>query len=110
MLRLVHPAPPTQPPRAKGRRSPSLRLTAEEDRHARGAMRNIKASFGSWQALADAVGVPINTLYFALKPGKGTAILFLRVAQAGKMTFDDMISGRVGVVGRCSACGTAKRP
>lgn len=109
MLRLVHPAPPTQPPRPKWRRSPTLKLTAEEDRQARAALRNIKATFGSWQALADAVGVSIITLHHALKPGRGSAILFLRVAQAGKLTFDDMISGRIASVDRCSACGAGKR-
>lgn len=109
MLRLVHPAPPTQPPPPKGRRARSLKLTADEERHARAAMRNIKGTFGSWAALAQAIGVAIPTLHHALKPGRGSALLFLRVAQAGKIAFENMLSGGVGVAGRCSSCGSAVR-
>jgi hypothetical protein len=58
MLRLVHPPiggkEPVHSP--KGRRSPALRLTDVEAMRLRAALRNLRALYGTWSCLAEAMG------------------------------------------------------
>jgi hypothetical protein len=64
MLRLVHPAPSGQATGApKGRRprpSPSLRLTDDEVRHVRAAVRNTARAYGGNDVLAEVMGIPVD--------------------------------------------------
>jgi len=109
MIRLVHPAPPPQPPPPPRRRAALVRLTEEEHRHARTVLRNVRPMFGSWAALAKILGVRPQTLSHALEPGRGAPMLFFRVAQAAGISFEEMLSGRLTVAGRCNHCGATVR-
>lgn len=110
MLRLVHPAPVGQAParRRKGLRSPQLALSAEEKRHLRIALHNLRRAFGTWACLADAIGVRENTLVSAARERAplGSAALALRAAQVGGMSVEAVLSGTLSAAGKCESCGS----
>ena len=110
MLRLVHPAPAGQGLRApKGRRfSPCFSLTPDERRHLRTALHNLRRAFGTWDCLADAMGVKINAISRASreKNPMGSPALALRVARVGGMSMEAVLSGSLSSAGRCESCGS----
>jgi hypothetical protein len=111
MLRLVAPPgadgqdPPTR--RKRGRRSPVLSLTTTERRHLAAALQNLRRTFGSWRAAADALGVPESSAKNAATGTKRNASpgLALRVARVAKVSVEVMLSGVMTLVGTCPTCG-----
>ena len=107
MLRIVHPRPPGQGSRPpKGRRRPvCVSLTAEEARHLRVALRNLRRAYGSWECLAQVMDMAPGTLQGALyqPPGPGLA---LRAARAAGMHVETLLTGQLSAAGRCNACGS----
>ena len=110
MLRLVHPAPAGQATSApKGRRfSPCFSLTPDERRHLRTALHNLRRAFGTWDCLADAMGVKINAISRASreKNPMGSPALALRAARVGGMSMEAVLSGSLSSAGRCESCGS----
>ena|SRR6185437_15941255 len=106
MLRLVHPdGGDNVPSRRHHTQSPQLSLTSEETRHLRTAIRGLAKTFGSVQALADAIGVKPGTLVPSRQLSAGIALAISRVT---KVSVDVLLSGRLTDAGVCPACG-AKR-
>jgi hypothetical protein len=110
MLMLVHPAREGQgtdpPKRRRGTRPAAFRLTAEESRHARAALKNAARTFGGYPALATAIGVPVATLHRANgkhRPFSGT--LAIRLAKVAKVSVEAMLSGTLTAAGTCPTCG-----
>jgi hypothetical protein len=64
VLRLVHSPPDggqaLRP--SKGRRSPALMLSANEERNLRQVLRNLRLRYGSWSCLGEVMGVRPGTL------------------------------------------------
>ena len=110
MLRLVHPAPAGQDPRArKGRKSPALSLTADEKRHLAAALHNLRRAFGGWACLADAIGVREGLLTkagAAHGPRGGSPALALVVARTAGMSVEEVLTGSLNAAGRCESCGS----
>ncbi len=110
MLRLVHPAPEGQGPRTpKGRRfAPCLSLTADERRHLRAALHNLRRAYGTWSCLADAMGVKLTTLARASRERnpQGSPAVALRAARAGGMSVEAVLSGKLTAAGQCETCGS----
>jgi hypothetical protein len=108
MLRIVHPAPVGQgtatPKRRRGQ-SPCLSLTVEETRHFRVSLRNVARAYGGFPVLAQVVGVPVETLYKALRR-RPSGALALRVAKAAGMHVETLLFGELSSAGRCSSCGS----
>lgn len=79
MLRIVHPAregQPTDPSAARRRRgpSPALSLTSDESRALRATIRNAGRAYGSIACFADAMRVPVKTLYKLSRHGAALAL------------------------------------
>ncbi len=108
-LRLVRPAgQATRPPRGRGGVRSALSRTDEEVQHFRVSLRNIARAYGGLAVVASVVGVPIGTLRQVLyrkhkRPCPGLA---LRVAKAGGMSMDAILSGKLTAMGRCPTCGS----
>ena len=110
MLRLVHPAPSGQASARphKGRFSPIFSLTADERRHLRAALHNLRRAFGTWDCLADAMGTGIQAIARAARERNplGSPALALRVAKVGGMSVEAVLSGTLNAAGRCETCGS----
>jgi hypothetical protein len=109
MLRLVHPAPAGQAPRVrKGKRSPLLSLTAEEKRHLRQALHNLRRAYGTWACVAAAMGVRENSLTCAARERNplGSPAMALLAARAGGMSVEAVLSGTLSAAGKCESCGS----
>ncbi len=111
MLRLVHPAPAGQGPgMSKVRRPrpfPSLRLSDEEVRHVRAAVRNTARAYGGIAVLAEVMGVPVDTLYGVLSKAKHRAsgTFAIRLARAAGLSLEAILTGAISAAGRCDTCG-----
>lgn len=108
-LRLVHPAregQATRPP--KGRRSPALFLTAEEERHLRITIRNTARAYGGFPVLASVLGINAGSLRCAAsdKARHLSGTLAIRVAKAAGMRVEAVIGPALNEAGRCSSCGS----
>lgn len=110
MLRVV-PAPsegqaPAPSKRRRWARADSLCLTTDEHRHLGATLRNLRWAYGSWGCLAKVIGCPVQTVrHAATRSGKGSAILAVRAAKAGGVSVESVLSGVLGVAGKCSTCG-----
>jgi hypothetical protein len=100
-----------KPPKSKGGpRHESTVLSADEQRKARQAIRNLKSAFKTWGCFADAIGMPVKSLMNAVQGeryGLSPAVL-LRAMRASGLTLDDML-GAPAPAERCRACGQIKR-
>ena len=65
-LRLVGDEPPKRKRRKGDLRHESTVLTADEQKRARQALRNLRDAFGTWACLAEAMGLPTKTLFGAV--------------------------------------------
>jgi hypothetical protein len=104
-LRIVRPR---EPKRRKGDPRVML-LSAEEERRARQALRNLKDAYRTWKGLADAMRVAERTLRRAMT-GRypiPVSVLFCAMRASG-MTIADLLSAP-GPVTLCHACGQIKR-
>jgi hypothetical protein len=106
-LKLVRDEP-TKPPRRKARRHDADVLTADEQRQARQALRNLRDAFGCYGALAKAMGVPYNTVHHAASAGPVSAAVLVRAMRASSLTLAELLGGPVPA-DRCRACGQIKR-
>src|SRR5262245_5469602 len=96
MLMLVHPRPAgqgTDPPRrGKGSRSTALRLTQEELRHLRAAIKNTARALGGMDVLASAAGLSMASLNMAAYgKSRGSVALARCVARAAGTTVEAVL-------------------
>lgn len=91
-----------QPPRRKGSRSA---LTAEEARHLRASLRNLRVAFGSYACLADAMGVSLPGLMHVVDGRKrGSGTLAWKAAKASGIPVEKLLTGALTEAGRCPLC------
>jgi hypothetical protein len=108
MLRLVHPAPEGQGPRApRVRPSRSLLLSDAEIRHVRAALRGALRAYGGRDVLAGVIGVPEDTLTGILTSSKHRAsgTFAIRLASAIGASVESVLTGAMNEAGRCKTCG-----
>lgn len=101
MLRLVHPAPEGQgtvsPTRRKRVNAPALSLTAEETRHLRAALRNAVRAFGGFPALAQALSLPVTSLYRFTSPKRTLPGTFaVRLAKVLGISVESILTAAEG--------------
>jgi hypothetical protein len=108
-LRLVPPLGQERPgpSRHRYRRRTCQSLTGSERRALRGALRNLRHAFGSWDGLAAAMDVAAVSLEgIASGRDRGSPGIALRAARAAGVPFERLISRAMRIAGHCSACGT----
>lgn len=100
MPRVAHPATGGQavdPPEARTRSS-ALRLTPEEARAVKVAIRKVAAARGGYIALAVRIGIPPSTLYHAARPGsRPSPGLAIRLAAVAGVPVEVLLGGKVVV-------------
>lgn len=106
-LRLVHPTPDGNPSRRQRGRSSTLSFTPAERQHFVAAMRGLRRAYGTWQALAGALGLPMNTVHRAgsSKSSRGGLALAVRAAQLAGIPVEAMLKGLIVEAGTCPTCG-----
>jgi hypothetical protein len=92
------------PARQRRPRSPVLRLTDTERMRLRAALRNLRALYGSWSCLAEAMAVSAGTIQQIASGNGGSHAMALRAAKAAGVTLDQIL-GRPAVAGKCPHCG-----
>ena len=98
-LRLVHPAPPQPPRRRRGVAHPVEDVfTAEEVARLRLAISNARTRLGSWERLADAMGVHVDTVRLAGVRHTLTAGVAYRFARATGTTIETLLTSKLHVV------------
>lgn len=81
-------------------------LTPDEQGATKTALAFLLRRFGTWPALAAAMGLKQNTLrYAAGKRGSVTAGVALRAARAAGVPLEDVLSGRWPTATMCPHCG-----
>jgi hypothetical protein len=115
-LRLVHPAPPSKPdptPRTRsGRRVPYQQalFSAEEEAKLRAALRNARATFGSWRALSAAMRVPVEALEDCLRGRhRVSGAIAISLSRALGVPLEALLRGPVDAA-TCPTCGARKAP
>ena len=94
--------------RPVSRRSLELpnRLSPDEEKHVRAALRVLQVRFGGWAPVAAAMGVRANVLLRCVsRNGRPSAGLAVRTARLAKATIEDVLSGAWPAPGSCPMCG-----
>ena len=87
----------TDPPEPRTRSS-ALRLTAEEVKRVRIAVRKVAAAVGGFKRLATLMEVPSSTVYYAARPnGRTSAAFAIRLAAVAKIPVEVILTGRLAV-------------
>jgi plasmid maintenance system antidote protein VapI len=108
-LRNVGRGPIKPSPRKPRRPHYTEVFTAEEQRQARQALRHLRLAYGTWSCLAEAMGMPKESLQRAASGTAAvTAAILLRASRASGLTIDDLLSVPVPA-DRSRACGQIKR-
>ena len=83
-----------------------MRLTDKEQRHVRTALRFLRHRVGSWQLLADALGMKVDNIGKVLRSGRDvTARLAYGVARLTDVSIDDLLAGALLSPRTCPHCG-----
>ncbi|AKT39555.1 hypothetical protein [Chondromyces crocatus] len=89
-----------------GPRRSSIQLTDTEQMRLRAALRNLRALYGSWDCLAEVMGVRPGTLA-TIVSGKPTSPgMAVRAARAAGTTVEAIL-GDLKVAASCPHCGAA---
>lgn len=87
----------TEPPEPRTRCS-ALRLTDEEVKAVRVAVRKVAHAKGGYKRLAILMEVPPSTVYYAARPnGRTSAGFVLRLAAVAKVPVETILTGRLAV-------------
>jgi hypothetical protein len=87
----------TDPPEPRTRSS-ALRLTAEEVKRVRIAVRKVAAAMGGFKRLATMMEVPPSTVYYAARPnGRTSAAFAIRLAAVAKVPVEVLLTGKLAV-------------
>jgi hypothetical protein len=107
-LKLVKEKLP-KPTKGARRRHEGSVFTDDEQRRARQALRNLHDAFGTWSCLADAMGMPKESLMNAARGVYAlSAAIVLRAMRASGLTLEEFLGGPIPA-DRCRACGQIKR-
>lgn len=99
---------PIDPPKRR-RRSDALKLTPDEVKAVRTALRKLRRAFGSFHTLSAKTGIPANTLRRAVNPNRTppSGTLAIRLAAAAGVPVEVLLGGKVVVttpiIGRAAA-------
>lgn len=92
-------------PKRRRRPSTCVSLTPQQRKRLRAALRNLRATYGTWKRLAEAMDVSILSLRGIAKGrDPGSPAMALRAAKAAGTTVDQLLGGLV-VADRCPTCG-----
>jgi len=84
----------------------STSLTYAERVNTAAALRFLRLRFGTWQALAEALGVKHETAAsYACRPKCIGPGMVLRIASVAGVRVDDVLSGAFPAPGTCPTCG-----
>ncbi len=83
----------------KRRRSDALKLSPDEAKAVRVAVRKLKRVYGSFKALAVATGIPSNTLRRVVNPNSAapTGTFAIRLAAVAKVPVEVLLGGKMVV-------------
>ena len=85
------------PPEPRTRFS-ALRLTAEEVKRVRIAVRKVAAAVGGFKRLMAMMEVPPSTVYYTARPnGRTSAAFAIRLAAVAKIPVEMLLAGRLAV-------------
>jgi hypothetical protein len=88
---------PPDPPERRTRCS-ALRLSPEESRAVKVAIRKVAAARGGYISLAVAIGIPSSTLYHAARPGsRPSPGLAIRLAAVAGVPVEVLLGGKLAV-------------
>jgi hypothetical protein len=88
----------SETPEKKRRRSDALKLSEEETKAVRVAIRKLRRACGSFTALSAKTGIPAQTLRRASNPnGCLTGTLAIRLAAAAKVSVEVLLGGKMVV-------------
>jgi hypothetical protein len=83
-----------------------VRLTDQEQRHVRTALRFLRHKVGGWQPLADALGTKADSIGKVLRGARDvTAKLAYGVARLTDVSIDDLLAGALLSPRTCQHCG-----
>jgi hypothetical protein len=85
-------------------RRASIILTDTEQMRLRAALRNLRALYGSWECLAEVMGVNPKTLANVASGRRSSPRMAVRAARAAGSTVDRILGG-IAVADRCPSCG-----
>ena len=114
-LRLIHPAPPPKPdaPRTRsGRRVPYQQalFSAAEEAKLRAALRNARAAFGSWRALAAAMRVPAKAIEDSLRGRhRVSGAIAISLSRTLGVPLEALLRGPTDA-STCPTCGARRTP
>jgi hypothetical protein len=98
-LKLVHPAPPSPPRRRRGAARPVEDVFTDADvAKLRLAFDNARKRLGSWDRLAEAMGVHVDTVRLAGVRHTLTAGVAYRFARATGTTIETLLTSTLRVV------------
>jgi hypothetical protein len=81
-------------------------LNAEGQRHTMAALHHLRSRFGTWKALANALGFERSTMRNVKKSINDVSVnMAFAVAKIAMVPFDDVVSGRFPIRGTCPHCG-----
>jgi hypothetical protein len=81
-------------------------LTEDEQAHVRKALAFLRERFGSWEALANAMGVEEHRIWYARSEQRTvTAAIAIRSARAARVPLEDILGGAWPKPGTCPHCG-----
>ena len=84
-------------------------FTAAQEAWIRVALRNARASFGTWACLAHAMGVQKGALADAVRGrNRVSAEMVIRLASATGMSVDTLLHPSIVAAGRCPTCGRSR--
>ncbi|WP_437497476.1 helix-turn-helix transcriptional regulator [Sorangium sp. So ce1099] len=87
------------------RRRQRLTLTPTQSKRLRAALRNLRAAYGTWDCLADVMGVSRSTLRNIVKGHDGGSLaMAMRASKAAGMPVEQILGGLVAA-DRCPTCG-----
>jgi hypothetical protein len=93
----AHGAQETDPPEPRTRCS-ALRLSAEEVKRVRVAVRKVAAAVGGFKRLATMMEVPPSTVYYAARPNVRTSAAFaIRLAAVAQVPVEVILTGKMAV-------------
>ncbi len=104
-LRLVGSEPPKER-RRRGERRPVL--SREDEQRFRQAMRNLRDAFGTWGALAAAMGANVGAIKLMMRRDSGVSgAMIVRAMRASGLSYDALMGTPV-LAGTCRACGRVR--
>jgi hypothetical protein len=101
---------PELPRKRRPPRSPYTNdlLSADEQRRAIQALRNLRDAFGTWPCLAEAMNVPVNAIMLAMRRRNITPAMLLAASKASGLSIGELLGAPVPA-DRCRVCGMLKR-